>query len=249
MLPTEAISEVARRQLRDYRAGTPGTVFSQGIDLTIADAYVIQLEVARLRQAEGEEVAGYKVGCTGPNIRKQFGMDGPISGVVWAGEVHSSGATVAAQDYADLAIEGELAALIGDKAEPVALLPVIELHNYVFRASTPCLQELIANNGMHAGVVRADGSPFPWQPGRAIDGSLQVFVNGRLVETGSLSGVPGGPTGSLRWLRAHLSGLGLALAPGQLVLTGAPLSLLPVAAGDTIRVVAQGIGEVSVEVS
>jgi 2-keto-4-pentenoate hydratase len=34
--------------------------------LTLADAYAIQAEVARLRSADGEPVAGYKVGATGP---------------------------------------------------------------------------------------------------------------------------------------------------------------------------------------
>lgn len=70
---------LAARQLADYRARTPGTFFSEEDRprLSLEDAYAVQGGVAALRGADGETVAGYKVGCTGPNVREQFGMDGP----------------------------------------------------------------------------------------------------------------------------------------------------------------------------
>lgn len=208
----------------------------------------MQLEVARLRQLTGERIAGYKVGCTGPNIRKQFGMDGPISGFVWREEVHLGASTVSAAAYANLAIEGEVAVRIGADGQATALFPVIELHNHVFRGNPRTLAELIANNGIHAGVVLADTSEVPWSVDRPIEGHLELFINDRLVEEGSLTGAPGGPAGSLRWLESHLRELGLSLVPGQIVLTGAPLSLISVVAGDHVRVIAEGLGTVSIDV-
>jgi len=61
-----SVRGLATRQLADYRARTPGTFFGEDDHLTLADAYAIQAEVARLRSADGEPVAGYKVGATGP---------------------------------------------------------------------------------------------------------------------------------------------------------------------------------------
>lgn len=223
-------------------------MFSEGLQLSVEEAYAVQLEVARLRRLVGERVAGYKVGCTGPNIREQFGMDGPISGFVWEEEIHQSQSTVSAAAYASLAIEGEVAARIGADGQATALFPVIELHNHVFRGNPRTLQELIANNGIHAGVVLADTSEMPWSVDRPIDGRLEILINDRLAEEGSLAGVPGGPAGSLRWLNTHLEKLGLSLVPGQIILTGAPLSLISVVAGDSVRVIAEGLGTVSVQV-
>jgi 2-keto-4-pentenoate hydratase len=241
---------LAARQLADYRARTPGTFFGEGNRprLSLEDAYAVQGEVAALRDAEGEPVAGYKVGCTGPNVREQFGMDGPIRGSVHETELHPSGVELSHASYANFAIEGELAVRLGDDAEIEHVFPVIELHNYVFRSETPNLQELIANNGVHAGVVLPAAEGARWRGDEPLRGALQVEVNDRTVEEGSMSGVPGGLAGSVEWLRRHLAAHGLTLRPQQLVLTGTPLSLIPVRPGDGVRVTAEGIGSVEATV-
>jgi 2-keto-4-pentenoate hydratase len=63
-----AVHGFAARQLADYRARKPGTLFAEEDypHLTLGDASTVQSQVATLRPAEGEPVAGYKVGCTGP---------------------------------------------------------------------------------------------------------------------------------------------------------------------------------------
>ena len=242
-----SVRGLAARQLTDYRARTPGTFFAEEDRprLTLDDAYAVQAEVARLRAAEGEPVAGYKVGCTGPNVREQFGMDGPIRGFVYETELHPSGVEISHASYANLAVEGELAVRLGEDAQIVRIFPVIELHNYVFRSETPTLQELVANNGLHAGVVLpAPEAGARWRGNEPLRGALRVEIDGRTVEEGPMSGMPGGPAGSVEWLRGHLAVYGLALRPHQLVLTGTPLSLIPVRPGDSVRVTAEGLGAV-----
>ncbi|MDP9474986.1 MAG: fumarylacetoacetate hydrolase family protein [Actinomycetota bacterium] len=245
-----SVRGLAARQLADYRACTPGTFFAEEDHprLSLEDAYAIQGEVARLRAAEGELVAGYKVGCTGPNVREQFGMDGPVRGFLYETELYPSGAKLSYASYANLAIEGELAVRLGDDAEIARVFPVIELHNYVFRSKSPNLQELIANNGLHAGVVLPDTEGVQWCGEEPLDGALRVEINGRTVEEGPMSGVPGGPAGSMEWLRRHLAAYGLALRPQQLVLTGTPLGLIPIRPGDSVRVTAEGLGSVEATV-
>ena len=161
-------------------------------------------------------------------------------------ELHPSEVKLSHASYANLAIEGELAVRLGDDAEIARVFPVIELHNYVFRSKTPNLQELIANNGVHAGVVLpATEEGAEWRGDQPLTGTLRVEINGRTVEEGSMSGVPGGPAGSVEWLRRHLAAYGLALRPWQLVLTGTPLSLIQIRpGGDGVRVTAEGLGNV-----
>lgn len=239
------MSWLAARQLADYWACTPGTFFAGEDlpDLSLDDAYTVQREVASLRGADGEEVAGYKVGATGPGTREQFGMDGPIRGFLYQTELHRSGAELSHASYANLAIEGELAVWLGEEAEISHVFPVVELHNYV-----PNLQELVANNGLHAGVVLPDMHSTEWRGEGPLDGTLRDEISGRVVEEGPMSGVPGGPAGSVEWLRRHLREYGLALRPRQLVLTGTPLSLIPVRPGDSVRVTAERLGNVEATV-
>lgn len=238
-----SVRGLAARQLADYRARTPGTFFGEDHPpLSLDEAYAVQGEVATLRAAEGEPVGGYKVGCTGPNVREQFGMDGPIRGFLYETELYPSRVELSHTSYANLAVEGELAVRLGDDAQIVSVFPVIELHNYVFRSETPNLQELIVNNGVHAGVVLPATEGVQWRGEEPLDGTLRVEINGRTLEEGPMSGVPGGPAGSVEWLRQHLAAYGLALRPQQLVLTGTPLGLYPVRPGDSVRVAAERLG-------
>jgi 2-keto-4-pentenoate hydratase len=116
------------------------------------------------------------------------------------------------------------------------VFPVIELHHFVFRAPNKTLAELVANNGLNAGLVLPDE---PWLSSRthlAKQATLSVRVNDQVVGTGDLWPLPGGPGASLGWLRRHLAEFGLALTPGQIVLAGTPLGLYPVEAGNHIAV-------------
>lgn len=196
----------------------------------------MQAEVTRLRCAAGDRVIGYKVGCTGPGVVAQFGMAGPIWGVLFASGQHRSGAAVVARAYANLAIEGEMAMRVGADGAPSAMFPAIELHHFVFRGARKTLVELVANNGLNAGVVLPDEADPAWAPHRVQAKRLEVWINGRLADAGGLWPLPGGPEASLAWLRANLQGHGLGLRPGDLVLAGTPLGLLPVQAADRVRV-------------
>lgn len=231
------IVALARRHLRDYHAREPGTCFADaGFNLDLRGAYELQAEVSALRVAGGDRVIGYKVGCTGPETIAQFGMAGPIRGHLFASEVHQTGVALVASEFAQLAIEGEMAVRIGNDGEIAAAFPVVELHHFVFRAPRKTLIELVANNGLNAGVV------FPMQKwltshSRPMShGALSVQIGSARVGSGDLWPLPGGPTASVDWLRRHLSEFGLMLIPGQIVLSGTSLGLYPVAPGDQIAV-------------
>ena len=174
---SRVLETIARRQLSDYRAGTPGTFFAGGA-LDLDQGYAVQDLVASMRIAEGEMRAGYKVGCTGPRVLAQFGMDGPIRGCLFSSELRHNGARLEYGAFAHLAIEGELAARLGEGGRIARVFPVIELHDFVFRGARPGLPELVANNGIHAGVVLPDASL-----GGDLEaaGHLKIEINGRLV--------------------------------------------------------------------
>jgi 2-keto-4-pentenoate hydratase len=236
-----SLRSLAGRQWRDYQWGTPGTMFTDPeISLTLDEAYRIQMEFAGLRCAAGDAVAGYKVGCIGSGVVEQFGMSGPIHARLFRSEIHSSGATLRYRAYANPAIEGEMALRIGVDGGIAAAFPVVELHQFVFRAPRKTLAELVANNGINAGAVIPEhleaASLEDWANAR----TLSISVNGTIVETGALWAMTGGAAEALEWLRGDLGRFGEALKPGDLVLAGTPLGLHPVQGGDHVVVSIDG---------
>ena len=236
-----SLRSLAGRQWHDYQWGTPGTMFTDPeISLTLDEAYRIQMEFAGLRCATGDAVAGYKVGCIGSGVVEQFGMSGPIHARLFRSEIHSSGATLRYRAYANPAIEGEMALRIGVDGGITAAFPVVELHQFVFRAPRKTLAELVANNGINAGAVIPEhleaASLEDWANAR----TLSISVNGTIVETGALWAMTGGAAEALEWLRGDLGRFGEALKPGDLVLAGTPLGLHPVQGGDHVVVSIDG---------
>lgn len=240
------IPKMAQRQLADYRRRQPGTLFAdQDLSLDAATAYHLQDAVTALRIKEGDIVTGYKVGCTGPGTRSQFGMDGPIRGTLFAGEVRQNDCRLQQKSFCHLAVEGEMAIKIAGDGQIIAAFPVIELHNFVFRSQPKTLSELIANNGINAGIILPGDN---WQTATDLiddTANLSVHVNGVELGRDSLWPTAGGPAASLHWLKAHLDDFDIALRAGQIVLAGTNLGLYPVQAGDRVEVAVNGQPAVS----
>jgi len=250
----EQIHRLATRQLADYDARTPNRMFARPFELTAAQAYQLQEEVARLRQQRGESVIGYKVGCTSRAVQEQLGIEQPILGRLFDTGCHDSGTLLSHARYAQLAVEGELAirlsrdvpgSALPDAAYEEAIqdvFPVIELHHFVLCSPRPYCPELIASNGMHAGVVLAEQETRYSGLSNAVR-SLNIRINEVVVEAVSDSESITSPIGSLRWLAERLMGLGLRLSKGQLILTGSPMKLYPVGPGSKIVVEAPPLGK------
>ncbi|MFC1596971.1 hypothetical protein ACFL5Q_03400 [Planctomycetota bacterium] len=254
---TSRIGQWASRQLADYDAHNPGSVFAEGVVLNVAQGYELQSAVAQLRRRRGERIIGYKVGCTSPKIRAQLGIDHCVTGRLYGSERHPSGAVLSRTEYANLAIEGELAVELSREPtehdfsgvgvpECVArVVPVIELHNHVLRGERPSAGELIAHNAIHAGFVAGRGVA----PKDALgDPSLAIFADDRLLDECE------GPTliqtisSSLKWLMKIVGERGEKLTEGQVILTGSIPSLIPIGEDCRIRVDAPPFGGVEVKI-
>ena len=231
------IEHLAHRQLLDYQSNNPGTCFSEpGFSITLAAAYHLQDAVTRLRVEAGESVIGYKVGCTGPGTKAQFGINGPIRGTLFEGEVRQNNAFINPNEFCQLAIEGEMAVKVDEDGQIKAAFPVIELHNFIFRAEQTTLAELIANNGINAGIILPK---MNWQNSTKYlyeNAQLTLFINGLEIGATGLWPSDDGPEASVTWLKSNLEDYGIKLNPGSTVLTGTALGLYPVKSGDEVSV-------------
>jgi 2-keto-4-pentenoate hydratase len=226
--------------------------------LSMDDAYEIQRRMIAARVARGEEVVGYKVGCTSRAIRRQFRLAEPICGQVMAPHVFHGDTVLNWHDYVCCAVEPEFVFVIAkDLANEVTdeqqlveaieyISPGIEIHNYKFWFGKPTLQELVASNGIHAGLVvgaervRPEGLDF------AMEG-VGLFKNDELAASGISAEIMGGPLKSLRWLANHLIRRGEHLKAGQIVIPGSAVELVAVEPEDRLSARFTHVGRVDAE--
>lgn len=234
---------LAIRMLNDYDARNPGTAFSDGLRLGLDDAWKLQAAVARLREQRGEAAVGYKIGCTCENNQRANGLSHPVWGRLWSTEQHSDGAQLRKADFANVALEAEFAVTLARAIDPAnaspeevagavdRIYPVIELHNLVMRGAPPHGHELIANNCIHAGVVRGQGVEVSKAP---LATDLALKFDGETVDSWPSLQWPGDILSSVKWLAERFAESGLRLKKGDMILTGAfgP----PIALGDKTRV-------------
>ena len=127
------IRKLALQQRSDYQNNNPGTCFDDlDFILDMNSAYELQDTVTDLRVTEGEDIIGYKVGCTGSGTTGQFGMQGPIRGTLFGSELLRNESELDFNLLTNLSIEGEMAVTIGANGETISAFPVIELHNFIF---------------------------------------------------------------------------------------------------------------------
>lgn len=214
--------------------------------LTIEEAYTAQDRLTARRIAIGEEPVGYKIGCTSRAIREQTGLKESIFGRLMSPYIYWGEATLRSEDYANCAVEPEFvlklsrditaeevdSEALADAIEFVA--PGIELHRQQFLYGSPTTQELIASNGILAGLVIGDTRTDI----RAFDSeaeSVGIWVNGEEIATGIGADIQGGPLSSLAWLAKKLIERGTHLKAGDLVIPGSATPLIPISPGDTIE--------------
>src|ERR1700723_2435729 len=103
------VSEFAQEMLEVFRSHrlVRRTEASIG-ELTLEEAYRVQDRVIAARVQDGEQVVGWKIGCTSRAIQQQFGLGQPISGRVLAPHFYHDGETVALSNYVDCAVEPEM---------------------------------------------------------------------------------------------------------------------------------------------
>ncbi len=106
---------------------------------------------------------------------------------------------------------------------------------------------LLADSQMHGRLVLGSGIDGPWQ---ADFGNAQVdlFVDGRSLQSGRCCHPLGSPTAILPWLAGHVSRYSDGLKAGDIVASGAWNSLYFTRPGEHLTACFEGIGEVQLTI-
>ncbi|GGE60825.1 2-keto-4-pentenoate hydratase [Priestia taiwanensis] len=227
-------------------------------NLTIEDAYFIQLEVAKQKLEEGRRVIGKKVGLTSKAMQIMLGVDEPDYGHLFDDMLIENNESVSMGNLISPKVEAEIGFmlkedLVGPNVTYIDVLmatdyvvPTIEVIDSRIRDWKIRLIDTVADNGSSAKVVVGDKS-------RAIDEldlrntSMTLYKNSHIVETGAGAAALGHPAHAVAWLANKLHTFNRSLKAGELILPGALSAAVPVKKGDQIVATFGGLGSVSVE--
>src|SRR2546422_454383 len=223
--------------------------------LSLDEAYDVQDRVRQALVARGERVIGWKAGFTSRATQQAFATDRPVCGFLLGSGVYASGAEVPASGFVGLAVEAEVAFVMGRAlagpgvTPPQALLaiegavPALELIDFRY-AGKPTAIDAVADGVLAKAIVLGAPLTDVTHLDLALEG-LVYEVNGAIVATNTAAEVLGSPINSLAWIANHLGARGLGLRAGDVVMTGSVSVLLRPKAGDTVRARFTRLGSVS----
>ena len=240
------------------RARAAGSILdarlSDEFDVSLADAYRVQDQVTALRLADGERLAGWKLGYTSAAMRAQMGIDEPNFGPLTDVMLLPSPARVpgsALQPRIEPEIGLRLARpLSGPCTAQQALdacdtaLACLEVVDSVWAGYRFTLADNTADGSSAAWVVVGPELPA----GDLATLPVALSVDGQVVEQATGAAALGHPAAGLAWLAGQLAGRERGLQAGDLVITGGLTSAAPLAAGGVIEA-AFGDGQWRVQVS
>jgi 2-oxopent-4-enoate/cis-2-oxohex-4-enoate hydratase len=223
-------------------------------ELTLPQAYAIQDALRAELERRGQRSIGWKVAATSPATQAVVGVTDPVAGFLFP-EQYPSGAEVAASEFAEMIVELEVAfrmrtGLAGPDitaatalAAVECLMPAFELPDWLLTGK-PRAGDFVANSILAHAVVL--GRPFTELAGVDLAQEHVVYEhNGEIVGSHRTAEVMGNPLNALAWLANNLAGRGIALQPGDVVMSGSISKLLRPKAGDTIRARFEHLGAIS----
>lgn len=226
-------------------------------DITIEDAYQIQLRMIQRRLDAGERVVGKKIGVTSKVVMDMLKVNQPDFGHLLSGMVCNEGQAISVGTMIAPKAEAEVAFILsrdlqgpGVTAADVlratdCVMPCFEIVDSRIQDWKIRIQDTVADNAS-CGVFTLGGvrkSPHD------IDLSLAGMVlekNGEIISTSAGASVQGSPVNAVAWLANTLGKLGIGLKAGDVILSGSQSPLVPVVAGDSLYCSVGGLGGTSV---
>ena len=226
-------------------------------DITIEEAYAIQQRLNARRIAAGERIIGKKIGVTSRAVMDMLGVYQPDFGLLTDAMVYNEGQAIPAATLIQPKAEGEIAFVLkkdligpGISAADVlaateGVMACFEIVDSRIRDWKIKIQDTVADNASCGVFVLGDRLVDP----RGLDLTTCGMVlekNGEIVATGAGAAALGAPANAVAWLANTLGRLGIPLKAGEVVLSGSLAIMVPVKAGDSLRVSIGGIGGCSV---
>jgi len=226
-------------------------------DITIEDAYHIQQRMISHRIDRGERIVGKKIGVTSKAVMNMLGVGQPDFGYILDGMLYQEGQTVDIGSLIQPKAEGEIAFVLkkdllgpGITASDVlaatdGVMVCFEIVDSRIKDWKIKIQDTVADNASCGGLVL--GSRLvDVRNVDLITCGMVLEKNGEVVVTGAGAATMNSPVNAIVWLANTLGRLSIPLKAGEVILSGALGAMVPVQAGDQLRVSIGGIGSSSI---
>jgi 2-keto-4-pentenoate hydratase len=226
-------------------------------NITVVDAYEIQLLQVRNKLAAGASIRGHKVGLSARAMQEMMGVHEPDYGHLLDTMFVFEGDAVEASQLCYPRVEVEVAFVLGaplqgpgvsvaDVLRATAfVLPSIEIIDSRIIDWKIKLPDTIADNASSARLVLGGvATTVPMLDLRTL--GAVVRKNGEIVATGASGAVLGNPATAVAWLANKVHSFGVTLDAGHVILPGSCTRAIDVKAGDSIRADFDVIGSVNV---
>jgi 2-oxo-3-hexenedioate decarboxylase len=220
------------------------------------DAYAIQDEIRRRKEARGNKTVGLKAGLTSFAKMKQMGVDVPCFGFVSDYMARPDGGEIKTSELIHPKVEAEICIVtkaplkgpgchVGTVMAAIDfVLPAVEIIDSRYRDFKFDLKSVIADNTSASRFV-IGGRPRNVE---ALDlRTLGVVLekNGQIVAMAAGAAVLGHPAAAVAMMANHLGARGQEIPAGTFIMTGGVTEAIAVAAGDSVNVRFQDLGSVS----
>lgn len=253
----EQLSEMLYKALKSR---VPMDIISEiDREVTVDDAYDIQLLNVKRALEDGEIISGKKIGLTSKGMQELLGITEPDYGHLYAStEVQNGGLVDMDTQAIRPKVEGEVAFVLKEdlKGRGITVEDVYKATDYVCASIEIVdsrikdwkikLVDTIADNGSSSlyvlgdKKVKIDSVSLP-------DIEMTLYKNGEAVNSGSGKEVLGNPAVSVAWLANKLCEYGVTLKKGEVILSGAFTASPEAFKGDVFECVFSELGSVKVE--
>ncbi len=227
-------------------------------ELTVEDAYEIQLLNVKKRVEEGENVIGMKVGLTSKAMQNLLNVNEPDYGHLTDKMLLLEGGICPFDELIQPKVEGELAFCLkkGLKGPGVTIadvynatdwvVPAIEIVDSRVKDWKIKLCDTIADNGSSAKFVLGSKMTPISEVDMRLTG-MTLEKNGELVNSGTCAEVLGNPAAAVAWIANKLAAFDMELKAGSIVMAGALTAAQAVERGDSFTVNFYGMGSLTVK--
>jgi len=244
-------AEMDRRPLEPLTARVP--------DLSVDEAYRIQLINVRRRVAAGERIIGHKIGLTSRAMQLKFKVDTPDYGHLLDTMQLPEALPLDVNELIDPQVEVEPAFVLGRRLAGPGVTRNDVMHAIEF--ACVCfeiidsrivdwrirLEDTVADNGSSSrlllGAERHDLRKLELD-----DLDTELEADGRLVETGNTSAILGHPADGVVWLANAVARFDVAFEAGHIILPGTSTRSYRLSQCSEARGRIAGLGEVVLNV-
>ena len=226
-------------------------------DITIHDAYRVQISSIVQKVKDGQKIVGKKIGLTSFAMQELLGVDQPDYGHLLDSMNIPNGGSIQMETLFNPKVEGELAFILKKdlKGPAVTVEDVLEATEYIVPSIEIVdsritdwkikLEDTVADNAS-CGLFTLGGQRFDPNRMDLTKIEMSLYKNGEFMNKGTGADVLGHPATCVAWLANKLTEYDVTLKAGEVILSGALSAAVVAQKGDIFTAEFSQLGKVEV---